>query len=253
MVEPTTEIVRAPESPFNRSVLQALGDLDQALRTRTGYSPLEVSRAGVTLLCGGRELVRVTPSDIVAAGMSFQPEFGTPQPAPVPAFQDKFVGFLGAISGRLVRLNHLGVSYFPEDVDAEAQKIKHSVGKTPFSLYEEESGEPTQRWLFAGDTVNWEDPLFEMVLDREGLEGGDFWVPHVQIDIDTSLTLTEIRKITEQFLGEGFIRWEHARPDGGVDLVMGIFGQVNGSKIALGIGTDLRGTEPWYTEMKLLE
>jgi len=83
--------------------------------------------------------------------------------------------------------------------------------------------------------------MCELVLNRRSSK--DFWRPHFQIDVDTTLQRSEVLDIAKKYLGMDFIRWELNIPNYGVVLMMGVLENIGGSKIVLGIGTKLRNTE----------
>ena len=69
------------------------------------------------------------------------------------------------------------------------------------------------------------------------------WIPHFQIDIDTNQSIEELKKATAKYLNPNFFGWELDIPNHGVVLAMGQLGNIYGSKIYLGVGTNLRETE----------
>jgi len=113
--------------------------------------------------------------------------------------------------------------------------------KSDYYAYSEQSNNPDQRWIFIGNAQNWEKPMCELVLNRRSSK--DFWRPHFQIDVDTTLQRSEVLDIAKKYLGMDFIRWELNIPNYGVVLMMGVLENIGGSKIVLGIGTKLRNTE----------
>ncbi|MDO8658235.1 MAG: hypothetical protein Q7K55_05830 [Candidatus Levybacteria bacterium] len=224
------------ENKFNKNLIELLKVLNEVLEEKP---PLRVNENEVILMTGERELVKITNKDILVANQSFKEKIRANEQSGSDIDLEKFKGFLKEIQGSIVRLNHLGVSYFCQDLNTETLVIKNSVKKNDFKLYKEESGN-NDRWLFIGDLTIWDSPLFEIVLSKGDKGDMNFWAPHFQIDIDTKMTIEEIRKVCNKYLGKGFIKWEMNIPDYGVVLAMGILDNINGKKIALGLGTTIR-------------
>lgn len=239
------ETVKTPEVPFNGVLLQVLRSVDRSLGSK-GNSPFVSAPYGIAINTGDKNLVTVTGNDIVIAGESFQGKLVKPSTIPsTPNINQRLDSFLNGISGSLVRLNHVGVSYFCDDLQKEVENLKGVSGSANISLYEEQSSEPDERWLFMGNADNWEDPMVEFVLNNNANSAVISWKPAFQIDIDTTLTLEQVKVLADQHLGKGFIQWQLDIPDYGTVLGMGLLGNVGNAKIALGIGTNLRGTEEY--------
>lgn len=164
---------------------------------------------------------------------------------------EKFTNFLSGISASFLRLNHIGISYAVADTEAETSLIKSIVQNTGFGLFEEPSGDPKSKWLFVGDITNWESPLFEIVLTKKINNPENLWRPHFQIDIDTKLEQGKLESHLIDCFGKDFIQWKLDIPNYGVVLEMGMLGSVLGTKIYLGVSTNLRNTR--YHREKILQ
>jgi len=164
---------------------------------------------------------------------------------------EELSNFLNSISDSFLRLNHVGISYAVADIDSEIFLIKSIVRNTSLSLYEEPSGDPKAKWLFVGNTDSWESPLFEIVLTSETNTPENLWRPHFQIDIDTNLEQQKLEKYLMDCFGSDFIQWKLDIPNYGVVLEMGMLGSVRGTKIYLGVSTNLRNTK--YHREKILQ
>lgn len=156
---------------------------------------------------------------------------------------NKWSDFLSELNGSLLRLNHLGISYACNDFESEILYYKKLLVDHDFSFYEEPSDNANSKWLFIGDTSDWQSPLFEVVLTKNVEESENIWRPHFQIDIDTSLSPDELQHILSKYFGNDFIQWKLNIPNYGIVLDMGMLCSVNGTKIYLGIGTNLRNTQ----------
>jgi hypothetical protein len=110
-------------------------------------------------------------------------------------------------------------------------------------LFEEKSGSKISKWLFIGDTENWENPLFELVLNSKITPSLKAWIPHFQIDLDTNLSTEELETLVQKHFGYKFFSWKLNIPNYGVVLAMGMLEEINGMKVYLGLGTNLRNTK----------
>lgn len=244
MTEPG-EKVKTPEVPFNNVLLQSLRSVDRSLGSK-GNSPFVSAAYGIAINTERKNLITVTGNDIVIAGKSFQDMLVKPSTLPAtPDINQRLDSFLNGISENLVRLNHVGISYFCDDLQEEIQNLGELSKSADIPLYEERSSEPDEKWLFIGNTNNWEDPMVEFVLNNTANSTIISWKPAFQIDVDTTLTLEQVKALTDQYLGKGFVQWQLDIPDYGTVLAMGLLGSVGNAKIALGIGTNLRGTEDY--------
>ena len=152
---------------------------------------------------------------------------------------DNIVSFFKDIS--ITRLNHLGISYHCDNFDSEIEEYRKHLKKSDYKLYEEPADNDFQKWLFIGNVNSWKAPLFEVVLNK-----GDKvteWLPHFQIDIDTSLSFDELKDKTQSHFRSDFFKWQLDVPDYGIVLGMGSLGSVNKTKLYLGIGTKIRDTK----------
>lgn len=152
----------------------------------------------------------------------------------------------------VVRLNHLGVSYSCADINEELDYLKKLSFETGLKLFEEKSGMDKQRWFFLGNSNSWEYPLFEIVLTESKKSLINEWIPHFQIDIDTNHSFNELNNLTTKYLRADFFGWKLDIPNYGVVLAMGSLGNINGTKIYLGLGTKLRDTK-FHRNKLLLE
>lgn len=167
-----------------------------------------------------------------------------------PILRDKWLDFLEEMGTSYVRLNHLGVSYACADLDCEILRYKDLTSAWGLSLYEEPSEASNERWLFIGNVLKWQAPMFEIVLTKSLINLEDSWRPHFQIDIDTGLDEVAIDKLLAKYFGPKFVRWRMIIPNYGTVLVMGVLGSIRGTKICLGVGTSLRN--PKYLRQSVL-
>jgi hypothetical protein len=160
----------------------------------------------------------------------------------------QIVNFIKNISNSIIRLNHVGIAYFCTDIEKEINFYKKMLKNSKIKIYEEDSGDKRERWLFLGNLKDdWESPLFEVVLLDNSLIGGKGkfvhkLAPHFQIDLDTNFSFEELKKFIVKYLGPDFIDWKLDFLEGTV-LVMGSLSSINGTKIRLGLATKLRNTK----------
>lgn len=100
----------------------------------------------------------------------------------------------------LVRINHIGFLYTTKNTSLEIERIQKEVQKAHTHLYKEESNDG-HTWLFIGDALCLEQPLLEIILvEKTNDKWRDYWIPHIQIDLDTTLSALEIHKLLKQTL-----------------------------------------------------
>ncbi len=150
------------------------------------------------------------------------------------------------LSASEVKLNHFGISYYCTDLSAEVSNVKKLLGSN--ELYEESAESTSTRWLFIGNTGKPSEPLFELVLNERKKPALSSWTPHIQIDIDTTLSYVDLQKVIKKHFGDNWIKWSIEVENWGVPLVVGRLCSIDGVKVYLGIGTDKRRREWHRTE-----
>lgn len=157
--------------------------------------------------------------------------------------------FFSELNNSILRFNHLGIGYICSGFDEEISKLKKIISGSIFKIYEEDSGDPNQRWFFIGSRKEWEYPLFELVMTKSSKSFINQWIPHFQIDIDTNLDLKGLERLTSKHLKDNFFNWKLDIPNYGVVLAMGKLANINNTKIYLGLGTKLRDTKLQRTKL----
>lgn len=113
---------------------------------------------------------------------------------PVQQFVEKL-----SKENKFIRLNHVGFCYEVDSTEEEVKRIISSVKSNSLHVYEEPSNDRA-RWLFVGDLTSWSDPLIEFLpIEQSNEPWIEYWLPHVQIDIDTELTANEIQGYIKYF------------------------------------------------------
>jgi len=139
----------------------------------------------------------------------------------------------------IVRLNHVGFGYLVEDKLLERHRLIDLVRKTDMFLYEEESND-FGLWLFIGDLSNWENPLVEFVPVKNNEQNIDFFLPHIQIDIDTTLNEEEIESLIYKVF-DGVVKpYRIAVINGITYIVRNRLGVISGINFFLDLATKSR-------------
>lgn len=171
--------------------------------------------------------------------------------------QDEFVdiSLLGELIDRLnashsiVRLNHVGFCYKVESQDAEKERFIKLINDSKYHLYEEQSNDEGV-WLFIGNAEDWEKPMVEMIpVEETSDKWVDYWLPHIQIDIDTTLTEKEIVKYVKSTFGKSINPFSIAI-DGTVYIVRNRLGTIDGVNITLDLATNSRNVK--YARQNIL-
>lgn len=246
MPESQSPVEKVSNPELNRQILSYLDILSASLQKK-GLSTLEIQGDSAILKTDQKELTRINPNEIILAGVSgVEDKILVAGQSETKVKSSGFESFVGELGESLIRLNHLGINYFCSDLTQETDAVKEITAQSGFSLYEEDSGNQYQKWFFiGGDLEDWQQPIFEMVLTQNESQTPDYWVPHFQIDLDTNLSIEELELLTEKHFGKGFLQWKLNVDNVGTVLAMGTIDNIGGTKIALGLGTDKRGTE-WH-------
>lgn len=87
----------------------------------------------------------------------------------------------------MLRLSHIGFCYKVEKLEEEKERLIQLSQKSTVDLFQEPSNDDGL-WLFLGDISNWQNPVTEFVPIAQTLDKSrSYWLPHIQIDIDTTL------------------------------------------------------------------
>lgn len=160
--------------------------------------------------------------------------------------------FLIALKPNIVRLNHVGISYFCRNPKLEIEGYREDLKDSGLKIYQEKSENEEEKWLFTGDTSNFEAPLCEIVLNTAINDWYKDWLPAFQVDIDTKFTMEQLKTLSDKYFGQDFWKWKIDIPDYGVVLAVTILGEISGVKITLAVGTNLRSIKYHRESMKEL-
>jgi len=151
----------------------------------------------------------------------------------------------------VARLNHIGFCYKVASQKSEKQRLLALVRQTKFHIYQEPSNDDGL-WFFVGDTGNWEDLMIELIpigkVNNRWMI--DYWLPHIHIDIDTTLTSKEIRNKVGSVHFDT-IEPHHISIDGVVYVIRNYLGVMDGVNVFLDIATNARQTK--FTRQQILK
>lgn len=153
----------------------------------------------------------------------------------------KFILILDS-NNLIVRLNHLGFGYRVKSQKIEKQRLVNLVRKTDKNLYEEESND-FGLWLFLRDTQEWEKPLVEFVPVEADHPEIDYFLPHIQIDIDMKLNSSEIENIIKKTFNNIIKPYHIVIIDGITYIVRNRLGVIDGVNIFLDLATKSRNVQ----------
>lgn len=153
---------------------------------------------------------------------------------------DKVNSFISKIARDIREINHLGISYSCRIINEELIYYKRLLLGTGLGIFEEKSTNIHNRWFFIGSTKERQSPLFEIILTESPTPICDGWLPHFHIDFNTELDYESLVRATKMLGVPNFAEWKLDIPDCGVVLLMGFLGNIEGTKIMFGMGTDLR-------------
>lgn len=204
----------------------------------------------------GKELLRITKDSIATpVPESSDSIFNTPISVAdsfVP--MDAFAKFIEALStqGPVRGLDHVGFCYTVASQAGELARIKKAVQPSVFHLYEMTSTDMA-KWYFIGDRTNYMDPMIELL----PVVSGDYpdlpyWMPHVQIDMETGFTDAEICRVIQEYFGDSRKPILQRDPRAGVYGVRIRLGSVRGVNVMLDIGTKIVDLQ-WVRANMLVE
>lgn len=141
-----------------------------------------------------------------------------------------------------IRLNHIGFCYKVESLIKEKERLVNLISASNFHLYQEPSSDDGL-WLFAGNTENWENPMLEFVpMEGSNDKWVDYFLPHIHIDIDTTLTGQEIEKIVKSVFNDK-IQPFSIIINGITYIIRNRLGIINGVNIHLDLATNSRNVK----------
>lgn len=145
-------------------------------------------------------------------------------------------------------VNHIGFCYKVVSKEAEIKRITHEASNKGYHVYQEPSSDDAA-WLFVGDISDITNPLLEF-LPHEGQTNDtwvDYWLPHIQFDIDTELSPDEIETLVKKFIDKPFTPYS-IQIDGVTYIQRVNLGCIEGVNLMLDISTrnrDINYRKSW--------
>ncbi|MDO8528767.1 MAG: hypothetical protein Q7S06_02655 [Nanoarchaeota archaeon] len=236
---------------LNRTIIQILKRLKE-LDNENINKHLLVNEGSTTFKINQSEFLKINENNLLMNGKNIEEKILVKKPKNLNKI-NQFNQFIDEISDSIVRLNHIGINYSCRNIKDELKEYKKLIDKSNYKIYEEDSGNKNQRWFFIADLSNWQYPMFEIVLKETKTNSVNTWVPHFQIDIDTKLDFETLRKIANSKFKNEFFEWKLDIPNHGIVLAMGFISNIKGTKICLGVGTNLRDTKYQHSLNNLKE
>lgn len=137
-------------------------------------------------------------------------------------------------------INHIGFCYKANSKEDEVERITQAASSQGYHAYQEPSNDDAA-WIFVGDIAEITNPLLEF-LPHEGQTNDkwvDYWLPHIQFDIDTGLSPNEIETLVKEFIRRPFTPYS-IQIDGVTYIQRVNLGCVEGVNLMLDLSTNNR-------------
>ncbi|HSX07202.1 MAG TPA: hypothetical protein VLG92_05790 [Candidatus Saccharimonadia bacterium] len=144
------------------------------------------------------------------------------------------------VNGRYKGVNHIGFCYKTDSKDDAVKAIIKEAGGKGYSVYREPSIDDAD-WIFVGDLSKVTNPLLEF-LPNEGKADDkwiDYYLPHIQFDIDTNITPPEIEALVKKIIRRPFTPYS-IQIDGITYIQRVNLGCIEGVNLMLDIATNNR-------------
>jgi len=156
-----------------------------------------------------------------------------------PSVTEELINSIKAVAG-FKGINHIGFCYKVISKEEEVKRITRHAHKKGFSVYQEPSIDDAA-WVFVGDISKIDNPLLEF-LPYEGQTTDkwvDYWLPHIQFDIDTNLSPDKIETLVKTLIHKPFSPYS-IQIDGITYIQRVNLGCIEGVNIMLDISTNNR-------------
>lgn len=137
-------------------------------------------------------------------------------------------------------INHIGFCYKVESREHEVKRIARIAHANGRKVYREVSSDEAA-WVFVGDISEITDPLLEF-LPHEGQprdKWADYWLPHIQFDINTGLSPEEIESMVKEYIHKPFTPYS-IKIDGITYIQRVNLGCIDGVNLMLDLSTNNR-------------
>lgn len=160
-----------------------------------------------------------------------------------------------------ISLNHLGVRYQVDNIDAEVRRICENMQNDIYKVFEDREGRrENMRWLFVGAEdpknprkPNINTPMMEIILPHPD----ENLLPHFQFDIDTDLEQGVIDNKIKQWMRltdtESPFHWSLDIPEIGTVVSMSVYNNTNQINYEVWIGNSKRSKQNHRNSMIMLD
>lgn len=139
----------------------------------------------------------------------------------------------------IIRLDHVGFCYQVESSTQEKVRLINEADLRNSPIYQEPSNDDGL-WLFAGNLTEIVSPVTEFVpIEYTSDPDKNYWLPHIQFDIDTKLSSTEILDAIKNIYGNRIIPFSFVI-DGTTYIIRCRLGVIGGINIFLDLATNAR-------------
>jgi hypothetical protein len=139
----------------------------------------------------------------------------------------------------IVRLNHIGFCYKATPKEKEKERLIGLMENSKFHLYQEPSNDDGL-WFFIGNADNWEESAIEIIpIEKTNDQWVDYWLPHIHIDIDTTLNGGEIKNLVKSIFGKSIFPFPIII-DGVTYIIRNRLGTVDGVNLTIDLATNSR-------------
>lgn len=211
------------------------------------------------VVASGKQLICVTKNTIESGITSLTDSIfmkGRSNLSDTFVSMDDIGTFVQLLRSHIKRLDHIGFCYTVSSQEDERKRILREVSKTNWHMYEMESVD-LEKWYFIGNKNNWQDPMIELlpvVLPTTLSKDIAYWMPHIQIDINTDMSAEEIVRMSKDVFGDTRkpILYTDHKWGTGTHCVRIWLGVVSGVNIQLDLSTNVRNLE-WVRKNMLVE
>ncbi|MEK7060716.1 MAG: hypothetical protein AAB937_00585 [Patescibacteria group bacterium] len=201
----------------------------------------------IIVRASGKELVDFTNHSIDSAVASLTDSIFWDKSMLLDQFvsMDDMDQLVRKIQLHIKRLDHIGFCYTVLSQEDERKRIVAEVSKTNCHLYEMDSVD-LAKWYFIGDKKRWQDTMIELLpvqLPNKLPEDLQYWMPHIHLDINTSLSAEEIVQMSTEIFGNSREPILYTDPEWGTHCVRIWLGVASGVNIQLDLSTNVRNLQ----------
>jgi hypothetical protein len=154
---------------------------------------------------------------------------------------DLFIKLIDKLSKdkSIIRLDHIGFCYKVDSLAKEKDRLIELITGSKYHLYQEPSNDEAL-WLFMGNIKNWEEPVIELLpIEKTNDKWVDYWLPHIQLDIDTTLNGKEAESLVKSVCGNYIVPFA-VTIENSICIVRNRLGTIDGVNITLDLATTAR-------------